>query len=61
MSRCSLFMHPVCRGQMQLALWPLLIVFISSICPSEVQYVLPFLCITVTGFAHCLDQTNETS
>lgn len=25
------------------------------------RHVLPFLCITVTGIAHCLDHKNETS
>lgn len=30
-----------------------------DIYPSEERYVLPFLCITVTGFAHCLDQHSK--
>lgn len=50
----------LCWRQTQLASWPLLIILIDNIDPSEVQYVLPFPRITVTGFAHCLEQTDET-
>lgn len=44
---------------MQLASWPLRVIrFIFTTRPSEVS--VPFLCTTVTGFAHCLDRTEET-